>query len=436
MKRFFVTIVAVCVAFMLAAPAMADIGGNMRVRGFAKGNTGLDTNQQDSDAYYDTRIRMQGVLKPTDKISLTLRADILDGYKLGTVSADHKTSDEIDLDRAYLTVLTDFGKLDIGRMAGGNWGTVFGDSEQDYDRIKFTLPYNDNLTLIGVFQKTLEEDAIGADVNLDASGDATVIGSDQDNDTYSLAGIYKLENATLGLLGAYANYRALGTTDINKRVLIPYFKAQFGDLGIQGELIYEFGDIDRPDGEKDGDISGMSYNIEVTYDIPGPFSFEAGYASASGNDNPDVDLSAGNTTYGGIGEDWDKFVIFSDADCLLNTPVTLPVTQYGVKLWYLGAKYALTEDITLWGNIGGASADQAGDAIGDGYGTEFDINMTWKIMDNMTYTIRLGFLNTGDVWKNIRTYDKEASDAENETAAKNFEVDDTFTFYHKLQVDF
>lgn len=410
MKKFLVSLVAVCFALLLAAPSMAvDLSGHMRARGFSMANPGLNADDQDSNAYYDTRVRMQAVVKPTDKISLTFQADIFDGYKLGTVGPYAAATDSIDMDRAYITILSDYGKFDIGRMKGGAWGTAFGDYEGDFDRIKYTLPYSDKLTLVGIAQKSTEGDA------------NTVKGSDQDDDIIYLAGIYKLENGVAGLLGAYANYRSTGTTDINKRVLVPYYKGKFGDLGIQAELIYEFGDIDRPEGTKDGDISGLSYNIEATYDIPGPFSFEAGYAFASGDDTTDANSEAGNTFYGGIGADWDKFVIFSDADCLLNSTGTTPVTQYGVKLWYLGAKYALTEDISLWGNIGGATADQAGDAESDDYGIEFDVNMSWNLMDNLTYTMRLGFLNAGDLWKKINTVN---------------EVDDTFTIYHKLQVDF
>jgi hypothetical protein len=425
MKKLFISIVAVCFALMLAAPTMADTTGYMRVRGLSQGNPGLDKSNQDSDAWFDTRVRLQTVIKPTDKISLTLRADIVDNYKLGGVSATESGGTLIDIDRAYLTIISDFGKFDIGRMSGGAWGTTFGDAENDYDRIKYTLPYSDNLTIVGIIQKNTEGDADNV------AGD-TINGSDQDKDTYYLAGIYKFENAVAGLLAAYANGREKGTVDVNARALVPYFDAKFGDFGLKGELIYEFGDIDTGDSTTSGDISTLTFNLEATYDVPGPFSFEAGYAYASGNENAN-NLEAGNATYGGIGEDWDKFVIFSDADMLLNSGKA--VSTFGVKLWYVGAKYALTEDITLWGNIGGATADQqkgiqttqifgagtASTSTSDSYGTEYDINMSWNIMDNLTYTARLGFLQAGDLWKTINGVT---------------EVDDTFTIYHKLQVDF
>ena len=111
MKKLFISIVAVCFALMIAAPTMADTTGYMRVRGFAKGNPGLNKNSQDSDTYFDTRVRLQTVIKPTDKISLTLRADMVDGYKLGTVTATENSGTLIDLDRAYMTILTDFGNI-------------------------------------------------------------------------------------------------------------------------------------------------------------------------------------------------------------------------------------------------------------------------------------------------------------------------------------
>jgi len=417
MKKLFISIVAVCFALMLAAPTMAldtDTTGHMRVRGFAMGNTGLDKNNQDSDAYFDTRIRMQTAIKVNDKVSLTFMGELFDGYRLGVASGQYNTGSDgvtggdaqIDFRRAYATVLTDFGKFDIGRMSGGAWGTTFGDWEGDYDRIKYTLPYSDNLTLVGIIQKSAEGDT------------ATGTGADNDMDVYYLAGIYKMENATLGLLGAYVNGRDTPNVDVNKRVLIPYFKSQFGDLAIQGELIYEFGGIETA--AADTDIAGLAYNVEVNYDIAGPFSFEAGYAYVSGEDSG-TDTTIGNKSYGGIGADWDKFVVFADADCLLNDTTVQSVTKYGVKLWYVGAKYALTEDITLWGNIGAASAAESLTAADDSYGTEYDISMSWNVMDNLTYTLRAGFLQAGDLWKTIKSVT---------------EVDDTFTIYHKLQVDF
>ena len=263
------------------------------------------------------------------------------------------------------------------------------------------------LTLVGIIQKSGEGDT------------TTGTGADNDMDVYYLAGIYKMENATLGLLGAYINGRTTPTVDVNKRALLPFFKAQFGDLALQGEIIYEFGGIETA--AADTDITGLAYNLEATYDIPGPFSFEAGYAYTSGQDENSADTEIGNKGYGGIGLDWDKFVVFADVDCLLNDTASKAVTEYGVKLWYVGAKYALTEDITLWGNIGGASASDSRSAADDSYGTEYDISMAWNVMDNLTYTLRAGFLKAGDIWKTINGVT---------------EVDDTFTIYHKLQVDF
>jgi hypothetical protein len=134
----------------------------------------------------------------------------------------------------------DFGILEVGRMQGGTWGTAFGDTEIDADRVKFTVPMGP-VTLLAIYQKSAERD--------DQFETA-----DTDNDVFYLAGVWKAENMSAGLLGAYvANKTNSDTipwgTALNNNArstastysLLPFFTGKFGPFRLQAEGRWNFG---------------------------------------------------------------------------------------------------------------------------------------------------------------------------------------------------
>jgi hypothetical protein len=97
------------------------------------------------------------------------------------------------------------------------------------------------------------------------------------------------------------------------------------------------------------------------------------------------------------------------------------LTGRGYQVIYGGLDYALTESITLRGLVARAVVDEQQGAVDDEIGTEFDLQATWQIMPNLTYQVLFGWLNTGDLYK---------------TVLANQNIDDTWTIYHNLQIDF
>lgn len=446
MKKLLIIAVAVCAAFTFAVPAMAvdtEITGNMRVRGFSYSNPGLNADASESKAYYDMRVRLQPVFKVNDNISVTLRTDIMD-TNFGAVGASDETGKIvhnfdtdadldgvndaysgsfsqdtlIDINRAYMTIKSSIGKFDFGHMAGAKWGNTFGDREENYDRLKYTLPVG-NLTLLGIIQKNQENDADSAGSN------------DEDLDAYYLAGVYNGGNYKAGLLYAYVDYNHSPYLNSGtKHALVPYFTGDFGSWNVQAEVnLVASGEFDWDNhptyGTKTTDMGGLAFNLEVGYNADS-FGAEFGYISVSGTDETDAangDTNAANYAYGGIGYDWDKFVIFSDADGLLNgyTSSSASVAKYGVDMIYAGFKFFPKENIKVWFNVGQATKNADWTGVEDDYGIEFDANASVKIMDNLTYVVRAGYLDAGDIWQSINSVTT---------------VDTTYTIYHKLQVDF
>jgi len=410
MKKFMTIAFALCLVFAMVGEVMAisaDFTGHLRVRGRIKDNPTLASSDADnaSDARLDERFRLQGVFKANDNVSVTFRADMFE-ETLGA-NGNYDAVTNWNAVRAFITVKSDYGVSQFGRMAGGAWGATFGDYEGEFDRLRHTMKFG-NLTTGFIFQK-LQENDYGAAVD------------DQDLDVYYLFGVYGMENMKIALLYAYVDYNQVPGADGVKHAFLPWFKGTFGPIGVETEIIYETGtwEYDAP-GVSDRDIDTLTYFIEVTWNS-GPFGAELGWASQSGDDLSNNDIEAGNTGYGGIGEDWDKFVIFGDVDQLLNLSGTAPVTVYGVDMWYVGFSYQAMENLKLWFNVGGATMNEDNGAPDDDYGYEYDANLAWTIFPNLVYTVRAGYLSTGDAWKTINGLT---------------EVDDTYTVYHKIQVNF
>ncbi|RZB34442.1 MAG: hypothetical protein SRB1_00210 [Desulfobacteraceae bacterium Eth-SRB1] len=431
MKKFTIMALAVCLTVVMAAPVMAvdvDFSGAYRVRGAYVSHWDL-TDKSSSVDFMDMRFRLQTVFKVTDNLSVTTRFDALEKvWGDGDLPAA-PGDDNIDFDRAYMTIKTDFGKFDVGRMKGGAWGTSFVDNEGDFDRIKFTKVM-DNLTTIALYQKNAENDDLRG--LADTYSQST---SDEDSENYYLLNIYKMENITAGLLLAFNNNKTVATQTTHKYIAIPYFVSKFGPLAIQGELAYNWGQTDYDAvGTVDRDIKELAYNIEASYDF-GFLSALAGYAYVSGDENVAADNE--DSAYGGVGDDWEKlFILTTDevpglvnlggAGNLSRDGVAAAGADYGAKIIYAGASVKPVENVTLGFVIGKADADEIPAAnTKDDYGVEYDFTLNWKIYDNLSYTAIAAFLSAGDIWWEQAGYATEPNAFE-----------DTYALFHQLQLSF
>ena len=445
MKKFTIVALAICLAFAMAAPVMAvdaNFSGAYRVRGAYTSHWDLDKGSA-SNAFMNMRFRLQTVFKVSDNLSVTTRFDALD-REWGSANDDMGTMTEnIDFDRAYMTIKTGIGTFNIGRQKAWAFGTSFLDYEGEEDRIKYVKKF-DNLTLVAIFQKNSETDSV-----LGAAQTQYDDNADKDVDTYYLAGTYKMDNTTIGLLGAFKNDKSNDDKVTHTYVAIPYFVSKFGPLAVQGELRYNWGqseyDTDATGltqyktdsgnssatAATDIDISALAYNLEATYSV-GPASIMAGYAFVSGDGNGKTDNEATSHGYG-VGNDWEKLFILTtnevaglanlggygnlsmDGDC-----------TYGAKIMYGGATFSPLDNLKLGVILGKATADEIPAANSkDDYGVEYDFTLNWKIYDNLTYTAIAAFLSAGDFYKEQST-----------AGLASTTFDDTYALFHQLQLSF
>jgi hypothetical protein len=209
MKKFWIALIALSVAFMLAVPAMATnvtFSGTYRVRGHWVGDADLSdednamTNpiaqprRNNDKAWYDMRFRMSTVFEVSERLSVHTRFDALDKVWGVTDLPAAPSDDNIDIDRIWMSIKSDWGLWEIGRMNTGVWGTCLSSTPlNDDDRIKYTLPIG-NFALIAIIEKEIENDV--------SMGYA-----DADRDKYQLAGVYSAENWTTGLLWQFDRQR-------------------------------------------------------------------------------------------------------------------------------------------------------------------------------------------------------------------------------------
>jgi hypothetical protein len=310
-------------------------------------------------------------------------------------------------------------------MSGGTFGHAVFESEADSDRVKYILPAGP-MTFIALYQKIAETDK-------------GFTKADEDMDELAFAGVYKSEMLTAGLLYVWIGDKSAssgaGAYDQTKHVLNPYFTANLGPVTLNGEVRYNFGQKDYDAAATtDEDINQLGAWIEASFNV-GPARIFGSYLYASGdNDGNDDELNAMN-----IGSEWEGggWILTNDtmngAYTMGNPNATtnnhegnagidnLAWTNYGANLFYVGADFSPMEDLSLGLMYSYATVAEAPDTWEDDMGSEIDFNFSYKLTDGLTYSGIVAYLIAGDFWQGGDT---------------NYTVDNTWCFYHKLQIDF
>jgi hypothetical protein len=480
MKKFWIALIVVAVAFMLAVPAMATnvtFSGTYLVRGVWASDSDLSdedsvndptfqANRNNDVAFYQMRFRMSTVFEVSERLSIHTRFDALD-KRWGQPDQNTTDGNNIDIDRIWMSIKSDWGLWEIGRMNTGVWGTSWVDLGADGDRIKYTLPIG-NFALVAIIQKVVEAD--------DTQGYG-----DGDNDAYQLAGVYNAENWSAGLLYSYGRNRST-TLDghqgfINRESdthsFLPYFTGQFGPFGISSELMYTTGSADLSNGwgawDDNYDIETWAFNLEATYAL-GPLTFQAGYGFMSGDDDLlDDELSGFRGT-----SDWEKSLILAaggEIDIntrnqaggagfgsletgVYNGRLVTSAAAVGVKtageigfqaraaspgahMFYLGADYAATEALSFSFLYMYAMAAEEFSGWDDDFGHEIDFGLSYDIYENLNYSAAVGYLFTGDFWEGNNNAAKAAADGLSLiNGVGNNNTADTWYMQHTLTLSF
>ena len=302
------------------------------------------------------------------------------------------------------------------------FGTLFGDTETDADRLKYSYTFNNDITVYGIYEKTAETDAFNG-VN------------DQDNDSYYLGGVYQMEQHTFGFLAQYMSDKTNAAYDAKYAIWNPYFESNLleGNLHLQGELLFLTGtaqDYGDNSSLQDIDAAGWAWNLEAAYQW-GNLGFEAGYAWLQGDNNTSDDSQ--DYVPGGPGSEWCKVWILAGTDQGLDATATplgtvgniaAPGTvteRSGAKLAYISGTHNVNEDLSWTAQVAFGDVESAPTGWSDSLGTEYDFFVNYNIMDNLDYFFVMSYLDAGDFFK--------------KGVSSTF-IENDFSLYHELTLSF
>ncbi len=456
MRRFWVVLLAAAMVagFALSASA-ADVkfSGSYYALGTSANNWGLgDKDDATTASLYAQRLRMGMELKIAEGLTLNTRFDALEGRwgQFGAYGGEYThntdTYDEqnISFDRAWVDFAVPFGKFRVGRANSAAWGTIFANNDVESDQIWYSKDFG-SFDAGVIYEKFAEY--------WDPSK-GQVVQADADNDRIHVYGRYKWKSGIAGLKIAYQNDSSRSGTapaatnplggyyKSNVWAFAPYFQATFGPVFVEGEINYVIGKAANYEGEAnrdDVDVEGWDAYLHAKADI-GPAYVGGMYAWVDGQDADDGDVTKGtaggrsfnpclilwneytNKWIGPLGYGNNTYDRSGDAmggESMTNAHLFQvyggykPLPKLDIRA---AVSYALADEKS--NNQFGANAVDYKDRD---LGWEVDLTAAYKIYDNLTYTVGVGYLWAGDYWK--------GADEDNN-------VDDTYLLLHRLDLTF
>jgi hypothetical protein len=422
MKRFrFVLLsLGLIIAFSTSALAIdVKFSGEMYEAGVYLDKVGLTQNPGSADKSFNTaffyqrlRVRTDFVVSPG--LSIVTRFDALErvwggartspGTGLAVDSYGTQAENEnIAFDWAYINYASPIGIFAVGVMNDGATGTVFGDSYNPNGRIKYSLTI-DPVTLNLAYTKV-------KDTSYNVQGPTTTW-SDGDQDKYGIEGIYTWKDGKAGLninYYRYADTKPASNYQKTYFVFTPYAVAKIGPVDLQAELNYATGKLKVYDDVTLGsDIKMVNWSgwVDATVTL-GPVYFGGFIAYVSGDDPTTTDVQEGGTLNGG--RDWSPTLLMTnwDRSYWIGTITSTAVgangfgSSFSNGIMYQGrVGVRPTAQLDIMGSLTYAAADKkpAGYVGGD-YGWEADLIATYKITNNLSYMLGIGYLWTGDYFK-------------------------------------
>jgi hypothetical protein len=449
MKRFWLVLLSLGLVMAFSASAFAvdvKFSGSYYAAGMYQDRTNVikqDGSDGPSTAFYFQRLRLQTDFIVSPGLSLITRFDALErawGAPRATANRGYSTAsgdinsagtsaenENIAFDWAYIQYFSPIGLFKVGYMEDGVWGTPFGDSGTPVGKVQY----------IGKFGPVIA----GAYLGKYKDGSSTLLASsnaaDRDVDLYCAFGLVNFTHGSAGLL--YKGYRVAATratSALDSRgfeqimhFLLPYAVVQIGPVKVQAEVIYGFGDYKKyDDGTGNVKLDDLAAYIDATVDL-GIVYFGGTAAYVAGDDINTTDKVEGNAVTGGT--DWNPTLILFNTDRYYwagpitgynntqnpnNSNQVLGTNAAGMtNAWFfqgrVGVRPVAPLDIVASVSYAQAVQKQAYGiySIGtagvlyptnsDSYGWEVDITGTYKITNNLSYMLGVGYLFTGDYFK-------------------------------------
>ena len=343
-----------------------------------------------SDSWYEHTFKFLPTLKVNDKV--TMKADIRfakanvwgnDGNDAAAAD-DLNTADggNFNVHKIYMEYMSPVGKIRVGRTPGGAWGTAFLDSAGNANRIMWwPSMVSGPWSLMVMTQKSTESDYNTA-------------GSASDTDLYKASLGHKSANGKAAIAYNHTVEQEAGTV-ISKIEVLAHYKIAGNNVVIEGAHLFG-----EDTATVDFDANALLVHVDRQF---GDLNIGGAYVYASGDD---AGSATENETYmgtTGLGKDFEPlYIMTGDGMGVLNgdgVVANAGMVDDGVHALGLFAKYKVSDKLTLNAAIATAMADEEAAGQDDSYGTEYDLGGAYKLLDNLTYEVHLGYLDTGDYFQ-------------------------------------
>ena len=430
MKRFWLVMLSLGLVLAFSASAMAvdvKFSGSFYAAGMyldkttLMNTTAVSGSDNVSTAFYYQRLRVQTDFIVSPGLKLVTRIDAmerawgaarstaataLDSQSAGTTAEN----ENIAFDWAYISYNSPIGTFGAGYMDAIVWGTAFADSSTPLPTLAWSNTIGPWFFVAKIFKGT---------ENSYTAKNTGVTATDRDKDKYGAGVKYFWNGGEAGLLTAIVRDATTRSSSYNRfwYELNPYAKAQLGPVKVQAEVYYAWGDYEKfENGIGDKKLENLGVFIDAVADFN---MFYAGgtFAYISGDDPTTTDKSEGGTVVNG-GKDWNPCLIMFNQDITYWAGVipgygyTVPVPITGAtntynssamsNAWFGQGKIGVRPiaALDIMASLSYATADKKpANVLNSTYGWEVDVTGTYKITNNLSYMMGVGYLFIGDYYK-------------------------------------
>ena len=418
MKRFWLIMVVLGLITAFSTTVFAadvKFSGQFYAAGMYLDQTSLkkDATGYSSTAFYFQRLRVRTDFIVSPGLTLVTRFDALErawgaprseaDVGLDVDSAGTMAENEnIAFDWAYINYKAPIGVFNVGIMNKGTTGTAFGNNIAPAARIKYAYTYGP--VFVEVQTSKLAENSYTAK-------NTTANWTDADRNEYGIQARYSWKGGKAGVNVTYNRDARNRPSANNKKVywqVVPYAMAKIGPVALEAELGYVTGkERDHDDGTADIKLVGLSGYVDALADF-GMFYAGGTFAYVSG-DKPDTAKKEGGTLSGG--RDWNPcLILFSYYDTRRwvgaitgwDATATGEINNAMKNAFFYQGRVGVRPiaDLDIMASLAYAVADKKPSGyLEKDYGLELDLTATYKVTNNLSYMMGVGYLWTGDYFK-------------------------------------
>jgi hypothetical protein len=414
MKRKLLVLLALGLVMAFSSSALAaDVmfSGSFFAVGMYQDKTSFIKDDEDnSTAFYYQRLRVLAEVVVSPGLSLITRFDVMErawgaprasATGLSSLIGDFDSAgsraenENIAFDWAYIRYASPIGVFTVGYQEDMAWGTKFADYSRPAGKIAWAYTVG-GVTLMADVAKILE---------LSSTAKLPTPWTDADIDKYSVAAKYTWKGGEAGMKVFYLrNAATRGIADFKSEIygVIPYAIAKFGPITVEAEVDYYWGNLVH--GDTTGykvKLDSLGIYIDALADL-GMFYAGGTFAYLSGDknflDDDKIQFMAG-------GKDWMPCLIMFNFDrTYWAGPIDGIIPDFGImyNAWFYQVRGGVrpVPDLDLGVSLSYAYADKRIYSMPEkDYGWELDVTANYKITNNLSYMLGVGYLWAGDYYK-------------------------------------